>query len=307
MEQHVTERTRRLYSDCVACMLRNQAKNYPPDAPEDRKVAWSVALCRLMGEATATTCTLEIMHRLYAVQDELFPGWRRDYTGEKDRFNRIMLTQEDWVRERIRGSADPLRTAIQYAMMGNYIDFTSVSNVNEAELKRMLSSAEETEVDDAVLRRLKDRLRKAKSVVLLADNCGEIVMDKLLLEVVRGMTEGSLTAIVKGADVENDATMADARQTGLDRVARVMGHGTDYAGFHPNHIDDAAFAALTGADVVIAKGMANLETLFGFGYPIFYIFLCKCDLFARRFSARLMQGMLADEETIGNMDWVLRV
>ena len=307
MEKRIEDRTRRLYADCVSCLMDKQSKNYPPDAPEDKKVEYMLRIYGMMGQGDATTNTLEIMHQIYDLQDELFPGWRPDYTEEKVRFNDIMLSQEDWMWRRICRSADPLRAAVQYAMMGNYIDFTSVENVTEEELKQLLIAAEDAPVDEGMLKKLDSALAEAKSVVLVTDNCGEIVTDKLLLRVARKRTGGEITAIVKGAPVVNDATIEDARQVGMTEEFRVVGNGCDYAGFHPNLIDQASFEAVRDADVVLSKGLANLETLCGFGFNVFYIFLCKCALFSRRFSVPRFTGVLIDEASLTAMDWFLRV
>ena len=123
-------------------------------------------------------------------------------------------------------------------------------------------------------------------------------MDKLLIELLRELYPSlSVTVLVRGAPVLNDATMEDARQIGLDAIhgVSVMGNGDSIAGTVLERLSPEAFAAVMNADVLIAKGQGNYETLQGCGLRIYYAFLCKCQFFADRFSVPLLTGMLVRE------------
>ena len=101
-----------------------------------------------------------------------------------------------------------------------------------------------------------------------------------------------LTAIVRGAEVSNDASMVDARQVGLEEVARVIPNGSDIAGTSLAHVNDQTRSILRESDLVISKGLANYETLLGKGQNTYFLFLCKCALYVECFDVPLYTGMV---------------
>lgn len=132
-----------------------------------------------------------------------------------------------------------------------------------------------------------------KSFLLLADNCGEIVLDKLFLEqLLIRFPHLTPRVMVRGGEVLNDATEEDARYTGIDQVAQVISNGNTVAGTVCDLLSEEAKIALDTADIVLSKGQGNYETLNGQGRHIFYAFLCKCDYFTGRFSVPKLTGIL---------------
>ena len=107
-----------------------------------------------------------------------------------------------------------------------------------------------------------------------------------------------ITAIVRGGDVSNDATMEDAQQVRLSEAARVLHNGTNVAGTWLEGISEEARKIIDSADVIISKGQANFETLRKCGKNIYYIFLCKCDMFARNFGVKRLTGMLINDREL---------
>ena len=108
-----------------------------------------------------------------------------------------------------------------------------------------------------------------------------------------------MEAIVRGAPVHNDATLEDARQVGLDRLVPVYHNGTDIAGTCLHRIAAEVKEKLEGADVILAKGQGNFETLRYCRKNVYYVFMCKCEMFARRFDVPLYSGMLVNDRRIG--------
>ena len=102
-------------------------------------------------------------------------------------------------------------------------------------------------------------------------------------------------ALVRGADVLNDATMRDAAYTGMDRVAEILSNGAAVAGTVYEMLPEEARRALNAADVILAKGQGNYESLCGQGWHVFYAFLCKCELFTNRFRVPALTCMLVEE------------
>ena len=143
---------------------------------------------------------------------------------------------------------------------------------------------------------MEEQLNKAKSFLLIADNAGEIVFDKLLLiELQKLFPHLKITVMVRGGEVSNDATMEDAKYVGLDKAANVISNGMPIAGTVYQMLSAEARQAIDSADVILSKGQGNYESLSGYGRHIFYSFLCKCDLFTSRFNVPKFTGMFIED------------
>jgi uncharacterized protein with ATP-grasp and redox domains len=103
---------------------------------------------------------------------------------------------------------------------------------------------------------------------------------------------------VRGGNVLNDATIEDAKAVGLTEVTRVIGNGSNIAGNSLGYISAEAEDLIRNADVVIAKGQGNFESLNGCGLNIYYLFLCKCDWFVRRFRMKRLTGVLINDSNL---------
>lgn len=286
----------RLRPECISCVMKNQIEKYPADISDDKKIEYMQRILQVISQVPKTMSAPEIVYQINAVQKEMF-GAQHDYTEEKYHFNKIMLEWEDKVSELLDESNEPLLRAIQYAMMGNYIDFGAMENVEEKLLVKLLTDAEENKINLEQYEALKKDLSTAKKVVYLLDNCGEIVFDKLMIQLLQKLYPAlEITAMVRGGNVQNDVTMEDAEQVGLTEVTHVMGNGASVAGTCLELISEEARREIETADVVISKGQGNFETLRKCGLNIYYIFLCKCDMFAREFNVPRFTGMLINDK-----------
>ena len=104
-----------------------------------------------------------------------------------------------------------------------------------------------------------------------------------------------MTVLVRGEEIANDATMVDARQVGLDKVTRVLGNGSDIAGTELSELSEEALSLIREADVILSKGQGNFETLQYCGLNIYYLFLSKCEYFAKHFDVPLFTGLFVRE------------
>ncbi len=285
----------RFNTECVKCIINRYLNNVPKEFSPMQKLAYVQLVCKQVAEAPshagAPVVTQSIKN---ALQKEF--GITEDFSKEKHYFNQMMLGKETEIYKQITDSDDYLKTAIQYAMIGNYIDFGSMHTVDEAYLEKALQQSKERIVDEGVLDALKKDLSVARRIVLLTDNCGEIVLDKLLLKVIKELyPEAELNIMVRGGEVLNDATRKDALEVGLDKVGSVVDNGTEIAGTFLDAVSKDALQILEEADVILSKGQANFETLRGCGKNIYYIFLCKCDMFANRFGVPRFTGMMIND------------
>ena len=224
-------------------------------------------------------------------------GAGADYRDIKKQFNDLVLGMEDSLRAEIEKSEDPLAKALIMARVGNYIDFGAMNNVDQNEFLSLFSNTEMREDDRLTYDSFLCACEKGKSFLLVCDNCGEIVLDKLLLEqIAKRFPQLSMRALVRGGEVLNDATAEDAVYVGLDDIAEIVSNGDAIAGTVYEMMPEAAKKALDEADVILSKGQGNYETLSDRGRHIFYEFLCKCDLFTRRFKVPRLTGIFTEEK-----------
>ena len=277
---------------CLRCVLDKFIDASPDDAPWQVKADYMRGVLLTIAEGSKTMTAPEIVHELEALLERTY-CIRHDLTAEKRHFNELLLGMEDELADRIRQSSDPLDLAIRLAMTGNFIDFGQTGGVDERTLRGLVDGAPSMELNADSLADLKQRMRTAKTITYLNDNCGEILLDKLLIsEVLRANPDARITAVVKGAPTSNDATMEDAMQVGLDTVCRVIDNGSDISGTCLTRVNEKTLEALDEADLVISKGLANYETLSGRGPNRYFLFLCKCALYSDVFGVPIHTGMV---------------
>lgn len=217
-------------------------------------------------------------------------GLGRDPFREvKARYNGIAQSLLPSLREHLSSSENPLRSACRLAIAGNIIDFGLFHEINLDEtIRRAIEEPLYAENHEA----LANALAEPCSVLYLCDNAGEIVFDRLLIELL--VTQGhEVTAVVKGGPVINDATMEDALMVGLPSVCHVIDNGSDGVGTVLEWCSEDLRQRMKETDLVISKGQANYETLAGAaGREIFYLFQAKCAVLARELSAPLLSMFL---------------
>ena len=282
---------------CRDCMLDKHLNRYPEGTPEATVKEYQEAVKKIVDRPGVVPTGPEAFYEIKAVRKRLFGEGEMDYTQIKRHYNALMMESAPELEKHVLAAEDPLMRAVQYAMMGNFIDFAALDNVTEDKLMELIGRASDIVVDAECLEMLREQALKARTLVLLTDNCGEIVMDKILLRQIRRINPDiEITVIVRGAPVANDATMEDMEQIGMAELGRCMGNGTATDGTVLRNLSREARETIMNADMVIAKGQANYETLYGCGCNIFYIFMCKCMLFMDRFKVPQFYGVLAHEE-----------
>ena len=281
-----------LYSECMHCIVEHHWSLVKDCPDEARKAAFMREVLRTVAEADpgiAPPVPTARLQRIYAAQF----AEQDDYPRLKRRYNELVMTWLPELRAALAAADDPLKLAAWMAMAGNYIDFGVLKEVDDARLKRMLATPDEKAVGTPVLEELRADVRSARHLVYACDNCGEVVLDMLLMEEMKKENPSlSITALVRGENVLNDVTAEDARSVGLDRVATIVGNGSNIGGTQLEYLGDEAREALRTADVVISKGQGNFETLTGAGLNVYYLFLAKCPHYTKWFGMEHMAGQL---------------
>lgn len=229
-----------------------------------------------------------LLRKYYTLDDDR-------YLREKRESNRFVLERMDALREKAEAAPDPVFAALQLAVLGNYIDFAALRDeVRFSVLDEMLEKALSMELDREVYGRLCQDLAAGKRLLYLTDNAGEIGFDRLFAEALqKAYPHLEITFCVRGLPVANDATREDAAAVGVPFP--VIDNGNAVGGTELEQLSGEAKAALEGADVVIAKGMGNTETMLGCGYNVYYAFLVKCDRFVSYFGKPKFTPLLVRE------------
>jgi len=288
----------RLKPECINCIVNKHLTAYPEGISETEKTDYMQSVLRIVSQASKDNSAPVIVGKIYDLQREMF-GMEKDFTEIKKYYNAEMLKRFDSFEQEIQNAKDSFRAAVQYAMTGNYIDFGAMKTVDEEKLNELLFQAKNISFDETEYQKLKSEVLTKKKLVYLTDNCGEIVFDKLLIKMIRKMNPNiQITVLVRGLPVLNDATMDDAVQVGLTEIVDVMGNGSGIAGTCLESISPEALQKIEEADFVISKGQGNFETLQECGKNIYYLFLCKCIMFANRFQVPRFTGMLLNDYNI---------
>lgn len=278
----------RISESCAKCLYDRQKNKTDHEA--------YLSEIRELLENRKETDTSPYMVYLFNKVHERYFGAGADYKEIKKSYNDLVLSMEDRLRSEIEGAKDPLAKALIMSRIGNYIDFGAMNHVDEEEFLSLFSDTDLREDDRATYESFLKECAKGRSFLLVCDNCGEIVLDKLMLEQLKErFPHLTIGALVRGKDVLNDATVEDAAYTGMDKIAKIISNGEAIAGTIYDMMPEDAKSALDEADVILAKGQGNYESMSGQSRHIFFEFLCKCDLFTSRFHVPRLTGMFIEE------------
>ena len=284
-----------LYCECMHCILEHHLSLVKDCTDEPRRAAFMREVCKTVAEADPNMAAPVPTAKLQKLYAKMFAA-QDDYPRLKRKYNELLLSWLPELREKLAAANDPLKLAVWMAMAGNYIDFGVLKEVDDARLRAMLATPDERAVNTPELENLRREARAAKKLTYACDNCGEIVLDMLLMEELKRENPGlEITALVRGENVLNDATMEDAETVGIGRIAKIVGNGSNIGGTQREYLGEEAKRALMEADVVIAKGQGNFETMTGAGWNAYYLFLAKCPHYQKWFGMEHMSGQLVNE------------
>ena len=282
-------------SECLLCHMGRTVKTARSLGTEEQAVAFTRDLMRLylsapdgVGSPWFGPGTQDLLEKHYGVPHDRF-------VEEKAESNRFVLARLDQIREKVISAEDPVFSGLQMAILGNYIDFAALQGeISFEKLDEMLENASRMELDKQVYTDLCADLEQGKNLLYLTDNAGEIGFDRIFAEEIHKKYPNlQITFCVRGGPAMNDATREDAAEVGIPFP--VIDNGNRIAGTELTMLGAAAKEAFESADVIIAKGMANIETLHGCGYNIYYAFLIKCPRFVSVFGKPKMTPMLVKE------------
>lgn len=282
---------------CINCMLGKAEQNYLNyDQSEEGLLHF---MKEVYGEISVSheldTAPL-LYSRINAILEKKFDVGDPFYT-QKRHYNQVLMLKEMEIVKRIQEADDQLMSALQFAMIGNLIDFGAMDTVDEEKLESLIEQASDQNLDEQTVKDFRQELELGHKLVYLTDNAGEIVFDKVLIQTIQRLyPEVSIQVIVRGGVALNDALMEDAEEVGLTKIVPVMGNGTKIPGTQLGVISQEAQDAIDSAGFILSKGQGNFESLSETGRNIYFLFLCKCQLFVDRFQMKQFQGVFIKEQ-----------
>lgn len=280
---------------CLMCHFRRNLEVAEPLGTEQQAMEFAKDMMRMYLEAPEDVAspwfnpqTAELLHKHYGLPLDR-------YREEREISNRFVLERMDTIREKVHSAPDPVYAGLQFAVLGNYLDFSALQGqVSFEKLETMLEQARTLELSRDVYDRFCRELAAGKKLLYLTDNAGEIGFDRIFAEeLARAYPHLEITFCVRGQITLNDATREDAAAVGLP--FRVIDNGNRVPGTQLDLLGAEAKEELECADVILAKGMANCETMHGCGYNVYYAFLVKCQRFVELFHQPMLTPMLVRE------------
>ena len=283
--------------DCLLCHMKKHLSEACTLGDDQTNMAFARELMELYSRMPEGACapwlaphTAQLMNRYYGVDLDR-------YALEKKQSNTFVLERKDQIRQKVASAPDRVFAALQFAILGNYIDYSALhGEVSFEKLEEMLVSALDMELDKECYVNFCADLAKGGKLLYITDNAGEIVFDQILAEeITRQYPQVEITFCLRGGPANNDATREDAQQIGLPFP--VIDNGNLVPGTQLDQLGQEASQALGNANIILAKGQGNAETMMGCGLNVYYAFLIKCPRFMRRFQKEKLSPMFAKERT----------
>jgi len=277
------------YLECIPCIVK-QALRTVKLATNDQKIQHSVinAVMKELNSISLEKSPADNSNIAYRITEKL-TGILDPYYALKKEYNLLALSMYPTLKSELDSSSDRLRCAIKLSIVGNVIDFGIGHRFNlEEDMRRILEA--DFAVDDCDI--FKTSLDRAKNILYLGDNAGEIVFDKILVEELVKL-EKKVTFVVKSAPVINDVLMEDALEVGMNEIAKIIETGSNGIGVYWDAVSREFLEEYRDADLIVSKGQGNFETMDGKEGDIFFLLMAKCECVAKELGVGLYDTILA--------------
>lgn len=268
----------KLKLDCLACIMRQVVEAGRLSTEEDTLIKEIIDdYARMIPEINFTALAPEITVK---IQDII-----KEKTGKNDPYapfkqKNIKRAEKVYpvVKKAVEKSKDPLLGALIMAATGNIID----AGIGlEVDLENKIDYAEEKGFKHSDYHSFVEKLEKGegKKILIIGDNAGEGVFDRLLIEELNKY-KAHVTYAVRGVPILNDITLKEAREIGLHKICQLISSGCDTPGLIQERADSSFLKIFEEADIVISKGQGNLEGLSEISRQIFFLLIAKCKVVA---------------------------
>jgi len=295
----------RTYLDCIPCFFKQAL-----EAVRITKVGENLQkkvldeLAKAVSKFPLTSSPPEMGKIIYGLVRKITQQ-QDPYAEIKKRSNKLALGIYSKLKRKVSHAQDRLLMAVELAIAGNIIDYgvNSFSHRKEeagvkvggsldieAELTRILNQ------ESKLVKRENERifnysqfkveLKNANHILYLADNAGETVFDRILLEEIKRIEQDKkITYAVRGGPIINDALLEDAYECGIDQLAEVISSGSDAPGTILSLCSQEFLKIYKKTDMIISKGQGNFEAMSHLSRPVFFLFMAKCPVVAKDVSA----------------------
>ena len=262
----------RVYLDCYPCILGQALRAARlSGADETQQYATLQQTLTLLQNLPSGANPPEVVYQVQQMVRSLV-GTQDPYEEIKKASTQQAQALYPRLKALVHQSEDPLGTAIRLSIAGNIIDFAVSDQVADLweTVERVMQQP--YAIDDTAA--FKARLKAADHILYLADNAGETVFDRVLIEAL----PIPVTYVVKDSPVVNDATIEDAVAAGLDACTILISNGAQASGTILSLCSEAFRQRFDDAPLIIAKGQANFETLSSAGGKVFCLLQVKCPM-----------------------------
>ena len=279
---------------CISCIVR-QIVEIAEESSEDEEVQEKIIKESLkeMGNIDFNKSAPEIAYKIHEISKNI-TGIRDPYVDLKREYNEIandiyeMIVEEEWMEK----ADDPFDLGCRLAIAGNIIDFSVGLNLDYQKILDSVKDSISRPIFGAGVEALKKAVKKAKYIMYIGDNTGEIIFDKFLIE---ELPKEKVVYVVKGGAIVNDATMEDAISSKMTDLVRVIDNGHSAQGTILKDCSEDFLNEFNRADLTVSKGQANFETLSPLrDKSIFYLMRAKCSVIADEVKCREMDYVLTD-------------
>ena len=265
--------------DCIPCFQR-QALQAVRFISDDEKLQERVLreVAKKLLESNWDVTPPELAHQVHSIVKKI-TNENDPYKEVKRESNDLILKIYPELKENVKKSREPLRTAVRLAIAGNIIDFAVLQEFNLKETIREVFEKNFV-IDD--YQKLKEKLKDAETLLFFVDNAGEIGLDKLLVETfLEAKKLEKISFVVKGGPIINDATLEDAVYMGLDGLpnSEFLTISNGEAGTGPARSSQMVKRWIKEHDLVISKGQGNYEGL-SEHHGLFFMLMVKCPIIA---------------------------
>ncbi len=269
----------RIQFECVACFVR-QGLETAARASRDVEVRWRAMrqICAIAGDTATDITPPELAERVYDAVAAV-TGVPDPFYEEKRRANEIAMGLQSRFERILADAPDPLLAAIKFSIAGNSMDLGIVTEYGDVGALAESMLAAPLGIDD--YEAFRRRLSQARHVVMIGDNNGEVVFDRLLIQQMKKVRDCRYTYVVRGRPVINDVTVEDAHAVGIDHVAEVADTGSGIPGLILSACSPEVRPLFETADMVVSKGQGNYESLSEAPRDVFFLLMVKCQVVSR--------------------------
>ena len=282
----------RTYLECIPCFYR-QALDAAQIAGADELIQKKIIdeLSQLIPNFSLETAPPEMGREIYSLVGKI-SGVKDPFKEIKENSNKFALKLYPELKKEIENSEDRLLAAVKLSIIGNIIDYGAKNSLNVAEEIDYLFQGNfiinnKNNSTTFKYNQFKEALNKVDTIIYLADNAGEVVFDRLLIEELVKELGKEVIYVVKGKPIINDALIEDAIFCGVNKVTKITSSGSDAPGTILKYCSPEFMKLYQDAELIISKGQGNYEALSEEDKSIFFLLRAKCPVIAEDVGCRV--------------------